>query len=97
MCVRAAARSGGNSHILRSLNRSSEVNSAGHRLWREVFLALQAAVHSCSIFLAFVKRPHVSCPFKPLSIFRLLSCSNIAAKLEIITNSVSPFLPVKKR
>lgn len=95
VCAHAqrAARWGANCRILGSLKRLSEVNSPGHNaLLREGYLALWVVVCNCLIFLASPKSQ--SYPFKLSSIPRLASCSHIAAKLEIITDSVSLFLPV---
>lgn len=88
----AAACLGVNSHILRSLNSSSEVTTPGHKALHR---GISCPASCCTQF-------HFSCfcvsySFKHLSVVRLSSCSHIVAKFETIINSVSPFLPVKKR
>lgn len=87
----AVACSWVNSHILRSLNRSSEVTTPGH-------MALHRGIScpaSCCTqfhFPCFC----VSCSFKPFRVVSLSSCFHIVAKLETITNPVSPFCLLKK-
>lgn len=97
MCVQAVACSGVNSHILKSLNRSSEVNSPGHKALQREVSGPAKLLYTVVPFCLLLLNACVSCPFKPKSVFRLSSCSFTAAKLKIISNAVSPFLPVKKR
>lgn len=80
-----------NSHILGSLNRSSEVTTPGHKaLHRGIFCPASCCTQYN--FPCF----RVSCSFKSLSVVRLSSCFHVVAKLGTITNSVSPFCLLKK-
>lgn len=87
------ACSGVNSHILGSLNRSSDLfkDPPGHK-------ALRRGISCPSSYCTQFHFPCfcVSCSFKHLSVVRLSSCFHVVAKLETITNPVSQFLPVKK-
>lgn len=87
----AVACSGVNAHILGSLSRSSEVTTPGHKALHRG-ISCPASCCTQFHFPCFC----APCSFKSLSVVRLSSCFHVVAKLETITNSVSPFLPVKK-